>query len=507
MFTVFNYWAKKCLCVFLGVLALTIPFSQIVGASSPPVLNVSGSATYFVGGGPVLVAPGLILTGDDINKVLVSITANFTSGDYLGIQGMPGTSGSLSSGIDWSYDTLTGVMDLHNPVAASVYQSVLRQITYYSTSGVLSSRTIVFSVVSDLYCASTGHFYEYVASSGISWENARTAAAGRSYCGRQGYLATVTSQAENGFILTKLGGNAWMGASDSGNESYWRWVTGPEGAANSGNGTYFFKQTAAASNSVNRYTAYSGNVGSGGYAIAGLYNNWNNGQPDDYCDYDSVSEDYAHFYYNYYPNSNIDGTWNDYPNDNGYGSGIVKGYVVEYGGLPGDTDYVTVNVELSADVSIAKLGLPDPVPAGGHLTYTLTVTNSGPSTASNVVVTETYPAGFTYSSANPGPDTGTNNQWTFSSISANASQTININGTVTTTPGSLTNTARVTSSTDDPNPINNAASQNSTVYVPMGVGGEVIPVSRPAMLIPWLVVIGILMIGGTILVLNHRKGS
>lgn len=92
---------------------------------------------------------------------------------------------------------------------------------------------------------------------------------------------------------------------------------------------------------------------------------------------------------------------------------------MEYGGLPGDTDYVTVNVELSADISITKLGLPDPVASGGDLTYTLTVTNNGPSTASNVVVTETYPAGFTYSSANPGPDTGTNNQWTFSSITAN----------------------------------------------------------------------------------------
>jgi uncharacterized repeat protein (TIGR01451 family) len=351
-----------------------------------------------------------------------------------------------------------------------------------------------------LYCASTGHYYQYIASSQISWENARTAAAGLSYCGRQGYLATVTSQAENDFIRSKLGGNAWMGASDSGNESYWCWVTGPEGAANNGSGTYFFKQTGAAFDSPHRPTVYSGNVVYGGDAIAGLYNNWDSLQPDDA----SPGEDYAHFYYNYY--SHINGTWNDYPKNNGVNS-IIVGYVVEYGGLPDDTDHVTVNVELSADVSITKLGLPDPVTAGGDLTYTLTVTNSGPSTASNVVVTETYPASFTYSSANPGPDTSTNNQWTFSSIAANASQTIKIKGTVTTTPGSLINTARVTSSTDDPNPIYNTASQNSTVYIPMGVGGEVISGNGLAILIPWLVLIGLLMIGGTIFVLNHRKGS
>jgi uncharacterized repeat protein (TIGR01451 family) len=143
----------------------------------------------------------------------------------------------------------------------------------------------------------------------------------------------------------------------------------------------------------------------------------------------------------------------------------------------------------------------------GNLTYTLTVTNGGPSTASNVVVTETYPAGFTYSSANPGPDTGTNNKWTFSSITAHTSQIIEIEGMVKTPPGSINNTVNATSSTDDPNPVDNTASWNSTVYVPMGIGGEVIPVNRLAVLIPWLVLIGVLVIGGTILVLNRRQRS
>jgi uncharacterized repeat protein (TIGR01451 family) len=503
---VFIYWAKKFLFIF-GILVLTIPFSQKVSASSPLEFNVSGSPTYFVAGEPVLISPGLTLTGDNIDSVQVSITANFASSDYLGIQGETGTSGSLN-GITWSYDTATGIMDLQNNATTSTYQSVLRQITYYSTSGILSSttRTIDFSIGSSLYLADTGHLYEYISSPGISWDDARTAAAGRSYFGLQGYLATVTSQAENNFILSKLQGNAWMGATDSVTESQWYWVTGPEGAANSGSGTYFFLETGAAANSVDLVLVYGGNENSpfaiDGNAVAGLYNNWALSQPDDW----GSGEHYAHFYYEDW--QHIDGTWNDYPVQ----SYAVRGYVVEYGGIAGDpalqlTGNVTVNVELSADVSITKLGLPFQVKAGGNLTYILTVSSSGPSTASNVVATETYPAGFTYSTADPSPDTGTNNKWTFSSIAANTSQTIRIKGTVTKTPGTLTNTASVTSSTDDPNPANNTSSLKSTVYIPRGVGGEVIPVNRLAILTLWLVLIGVLMIGGIILVVNRRKRS
>ena len=48
-----------------------------------------------------------------------------------------------------------------------------------------------------------------------------------------------------------------------------------------------------------------------------------------------------------------------------------------------------------ADLAIAKSGLPDPVDPGGALTYTVVVTNSGPMTATGVVVTDTInPAGY-----------------------------------------------------------------------------------------------------------------
>ncbi|MEE9192047.1 MAG: hypothetical protein V3U04_05465, partial [Candidatus Aerophobetes bacterium] len=64
-------------------------------------------------------------------------------------------------------------------------------------------------------------------------------------------------------------------------------------------------------------------------------------------------------------------------------------------------------VNASADLSITKSSLPDPVTAGKTLTYTINVMNSGPSDALEVVVTETYHENFVFSSSSPSPDSGT----------------------------------------------------------------------------------------------------
>ena len=50
-----------------------------------------------------------------------------------------------------------------------------------------------------------------------------------------------------------------------------------------------------------------------------------------------------------------------------------------------------------ADLAITKTDSPDPVVAGGLLTYTINVTNNGPADATEVVVTDTLPAGTTFS--------------------------------------------------------------------------------------------------------------
>lgn len=85
-----------------------------------------------------------------------------------------------------------------------------------------------------------GHWYRYLSPVSIfepfSFATAKSAAEASTYNGLQGYLATITSQAEQDFIngafsyLVGFGGTgtAWLGASDAATEGEWRWLGGPE---------------------------------------------------------------------------------------------------------------------------------------------------------------------------------------------------------------------------------------------------------------------------------------
>ena len=60
-----------------------------------------------------------------------------------------------------------------------------------------------------------------------------------------------------------------------------------------------------------------------------------------------------------------------------------------------DTDTETTTVQARADLSITKDDTPDPVTAGGALSYTITVNNAGPSDAQAVTVNDTLPGQLT----------------------------------------------------------------------------------------------------------------
>ncbi len=61
-----------------------------------------------------------------------------------------------------------------------------------------------------------------------------------------------------------------------------------------------------------------------------------------------------------------------------------------------------VTITAVANLSVAKLDYPDPAAAGTTLTYTILVTNTGPSDARNVVITDTLPTYLTYRAASAG---------------------------------------------------------------------------------------------------------
>ena len=81
----------------------------------------------------------------------------------------------------------------------------------------------------------------------------------------------------------------------------------------------------------------------------------------------------------------------------------------------------------SADLSVTKSDMPDPVVAGASLTYTITVANNGPDTSTSVVLTDALPAGVTFTSASTGcSESGSTVTCNISDLAPNASTTVTI---------------------------------------------------------------------------------
>jgi uncharacterized repeat protein (TIGR01451 family) len=145
------------------------------------------------------------------------------------------------------------------------------------------------------------------------------------------------------------------------------------------------------------------------------------------------------------------------PATNFLGMGYVL-YTISDGNGGTNAALITINVTNSAapqaDVAVFKTGPTNSI-AGSNLTYTVTVTNSGPSTATNVVVSDLLPAGFTFVSATPS-STVSNNlvSWPAISLAKNAVSNFTVTA-ISAAGGNFTNIAFATSGTLDPNPANN----------------------------------------------------
>jgi hypothetical protein len=181
--------------------------------------------------------------------------------------------------------SFTGTLANVNAVLAS-----LRLNTGSTPGNVYIAVTATENPVGFFYLPTNGHFYRPI-SAGTSYTGARAAALNTTFKGQTGYLVTITSPDEDAFIYNNVPqSQIWFALTDEAQEGFWRIDAGPEA------GTLI--------KTSNGQT--TGN-------IAGQYNNWAGGEPNN-----SGNEDYAVTKWN--------GTqWNDLPNN------FSCPYVIEYG--------------------------------------------------------------------------------------------------------------------------------------------------------------------------------
>ena len=128
--------------------------------------------------------------------------------------------------------------------------------------------------------------------------------------------------------------------------------------------------------------------------------------------------------------------------------------------------YIATDALSLAELAITNVAAPNPVVAGQNLTYTITVANNGPDPAASVVLTDTLPASTTFvslstpagwSCTTPAVGAGGSISCSTASMSVGAATFMLTVAVAPSATGTISNTATVGSSTNDPTPANNSS--------------------------------------------------
>ncbi|MEO6182348.1 MAG: Calx-beta domain-containing protein, partial [Verrucomicrobiota bacterium] len=161
---------------------------------------------------------------------------------------------------------------------------------------------------------------------------------------------------------------------------------------------------------------------------------------------------------------NPNGTWSLYiMDDTGGDGGSLDSWKLTLTSL---ADPICCGVNSSADLATTITDSPDPLTVGSNLTFTISVTNRGPYSASSVAVLDPLPSSVDFISATSTIGTCTNQNGTLvcnlGTLGLGQKATITLN-VVATQAGPVTNSVTVTSTTSDPVSTNNTAISITTV--------------------------------------------
>lgn len=272
---------KHLLVTFLLIITSFLGFGQSVSAPDSKSFTPSTNGQD---------ASGFVLTGfSSTSTLLTSISLiNPSTGTtfYLNTTtGLTPASGFTLNG-NKTRLVVTGTMNDINIALAN-----LKVNTGSVVGNVQLSVAATVNPVGYYYNGVNGHFYRPI-TTGTTYTNARTLSSQQTFKGQTGYLVTITSASEDQFIIANVPqSNIWFAATDEVTEGRWVIDAGPEigTVIKTSNGQL------------------AGNV-------AGQYNNWAGGEPNN-----SGNEDY--------PVTKWGGgtQWNDLPNN------FSCAYVVEFG--------------------------------------------------------------------------------------------------------------------------------------------------------------------------------
>ena len=290
-------------------------------AQTPPSITAEGDQQY-CGDTPMNIAMNVSITDPDAGDtslpiVYVQISEGYSNGqDELILTG-------IHPNIDAFWTPNLGRLALVGPATFAEYEAAIEAIVFETTQTNFTEDKFFSINLGDAnYLPSTGHYYFYVQNPGITWTEARDAAAAQTYFGLEGYLATLTTEEEGDLAGSQSSGTGWIGASDADQEGTWQWVTGPEA------GTVFWL------GAVN------------GMAQNDSYTFWNIGEPNNLG-----GEHYAHITD---PSIGLMGSWNDLPNEGSTDPNNPyhpQGYIVEFGGMPGEP---VINLSVSTRIETPK---------------------------------------------------------------------------------------------------------------------------------------------------------